>query len=106
MAMVDTLKKINRAAAEAGAPMQIMFGTVTSADPLTVSVDNRFTVSASMLIVPKELREGYITTHKHTIGEVGETWTDKEYCNGLEAGEAVILLRDAGGQRFLIVGRV
>lgn len=136
MALVDTLKKINNASTAAGAPMAIMFGVVTSASPLAVMVENRFTVSGSMLVVPKEFKAGFYDTHKHRLtpdepetgeiatksGEVDEHthklkdeyWTnsednslkEREYYYGLKAGEKVILLRDAGGQRFLIVGRL
>lgn len=143
MSMVDTLKKISKTAGEAGAPMQIMFGTVTSESPLAVLVENRLPISGEMLIVPKHLRAGYLDTHKHRLvaaedeepetGDVkepeeggttsveahthtlgddywtnneGNTLKDREYYYGLKAGEAVILLRDAGGQRFLIVGRL
>ena len=112
MGMVETLKQISKTTGEAGAPMQIMFGTVTSENPLAVLVENRLQISGEMLIVPKHLRAGYLDTHKHriTAGDLVEEWTDEEenteYYYGLKAGEAVILLRDAGGQRFLIVGRL
>ena len=137
MSMVETLKRINKTTSEAGAPMRIMFGTVTAISPLSVMVENRFTITGDMLIVPRELQAGYVDTHKHRLvaandeepetGGVKEgsapahthtlnddywtndeenTLTEREYYYGLKVGEAVVLLRDAGGQRFLVVGRV
>lgn len=144
MSFTDALKEAVKKTIEASAPAKIMFGVVTSADPLTITVENRLTVSGAMLVVPKELRAGYSDTHKHKLfppvdGEDAETgdvaapegggsvdveahthtlpneyWTndeentlkEREYHYGLKAGEAVILLRDNGGQRFLVVGRL
>ena len=139
MSFTDALKEAVKKTIEASAPAKIMFGVVTSAAPLTITVENRLTVSGAMLVVPKELRAGYSDTHKHKLfppvdGEDAETggvadgaaveahthtlpdeyWTndeentlkEREYHYGLKAGEAVILLRDNGGQRFLVVGRL
>lgn len=137
MSFTGVIKELCKKSIEASAPATIMFGTVTSAKPLVVVAENRLTLTGTMLIVPKELREGFSDTHKHKLfpvingveqktGDVkdgtaeshthtlaDEYWTnntdntlkEREYYYGLQPGEKVILLRDHGGQRFLVVGR-
>lgn len=91
-------------------------------------------VSGEAIVVPKELQAGYYPTHYHTgmkggpsteekgggSGEAAfashshvlksnyQTNTDKasEYYYGLAVGDKVILLRNQGGQAFLVLGRV
>ena len=97
-------------------------------------MDNRFDISGEVIVVPKELQAGYYPTHYHTgmkggpsteekgggSGEAAfashshvlknnyQTNTDKtsEYYYGLAVGDKVILLRNQGGQAFLVLGRV
>lgn len=76
----DHIKKLARLSNDETVPMKIMFGSVEKASPLEVLVDNRFLVDDEMLIVPDGLT--------------------------LQVGERAILLRDAGGQQFLVMGRV
>lgn len=137
MSFNDAIKELSRQTSDATTPAAIMFGTVTSAKPIVIVTDNNMTLKDTMLIVPKELREGFSDTHKHKLfpvingveqktGDVkdgtaeshthtlaDEYWTnnndntlkEREYYYGLQPGEKVILLRDHGGQRFLVVGR-
>ncbi|GAC41910.1 DUF2577 family protein [Paenibacillus popilliae] len=76
----DCIKKIAQSANDEAVPMKIMFGSVKNTSPLEVLVDNRFVVDDDMLIVP-----GGVT---------------------LQVGDRAILLRDAGGQQFLVMGRL
>jgi hypothetical protein len=132
--MLEILKKISETTNESGSPTMWFFGKVTAKSPLTIRVDSRFDIGEAQLVVPKELRAGYYITHKHTgfkdspstveaSGGSGEaafashshtlkntyqTNTDEtsEYYYGLDVGDKVILLRNAGGQQFLVLGRV
>lgn len=134
MSLLDTVKKVAVQSTEAAIPAAILYGTVKSGNPLIVRVDDRFDITGEALIVPKELQAGYSTTHRHSgfmsgaetqsaSGGSGETafaphshglkedyWTnsgaESEYYYGLKQGEKVILLRNAGGQQYLILGRV
>lgn len=133
MSLLDTVKKVAVQSAESTIPMAIKHGTVKKTDPLTIWVDDRFDVTGEALIVPKELQPGYCITHRHsgfegspeTESKSGGTeeaafaphshglknnyWTnsgaESEYYYGLKQGEKVILLRNAGGQQYLILGR-
>ena len=112
MSFSEVIKQAATEAVEARKPACILYGVVASASPLTITIENRLTVGEAALIVPRELRPGYLDTHKHHTVETDD-WTNdgsntlknREYYYGLKAGERVILLRDAGGQRFLVMGR-
>lgn len=134
MGLLDTMKKVAENTNTAGAPTAWFFGKVTKTSPLTIRVDNRFDISGEAIVVPKELQAGYYPTHYHTgmkggpsteekgggSGEAAfashshvlknnyQTNTDKtsEYYYGLAVGDKVILLRNQGGQAFLVLGRV
>ena len=134
MGLLETVKKAAEAERNASAPCGFMFGTVTKVSPLTIRVDNRFDISGDAIVVMKEYKAGFYPTHYHTgvkdsqttqnaSGGSGDasfashnhvlknnyqTNTDgtSEYYYGLAVGEKVVLLRNQGGQSFLVLGRV
>lgn len=134
MGLLDTMKKVAEGANNANAPAAFLFGTVTKASPLTIRVDNRFDISGDAIVLTKEFKAGYYPTHYHT-GVQGTPTTEEEsggsgeasfashshklksnyrtnsdgnseYYYGLKVGEKVVLLRNQGGQAFLVLGRV
>ena len=115
-------------------PTAFLFGSVTKTTPLTIRVDNRFDISGDAIVVMKEFQAGFYPTHYHT-GVKGSPSTEEksggsgdasfaahshtlkgnyqtntdaksEYYYGLAVGDKVVLLRNAGGQAFLVLGRV
>lgn len=109
--MVEILKHIAGAAGSATPPCTFMFGTVVSTEPLAVQVDSRFFVGENALVLMKQFRKGGYNTHKHGIVDkdtgaklrMETDETDEEYC-GLNVGDKLVLLREHGGQRFLVLG--
>lgn len=115
-------------------PTAFLFGSVTKTSPLTIRVDNRFDISGDAIVVMKEFQAGFYPTHyhtgvkgspsteeksggsgdasfaahSHTLKSNYQTNTDakSEYYYGLAVGDKVVLLRNAGGQAFLVLGRV
>ena len=74
------IEQIKKAAGGAGPdPAALFFGTVVSASPLRVKVDDRFELGATQLLTFRGA--------------------------AFEPGDGLILLRDLGGQRFLVLGR-
>lgn len=102
--MIETLKKIANQAADNRVPCAVMYGKVTKTLPLELLVDNRFTVPEEAIILMRQFKAGSYETHTHTVPEVGTT-TGETYA-GLAVGDKVALLRNYGGQQFLILGRV
>lgn len=74
----DTIKQIANQSNDVKKPMAIMYGTVTTVSPLTIQVDSRFPISGEAIILP-----------------MGIT---------LQQGDKVILLRNLGGQEFVVLG--
>ncbi len=94
-------------------PARFLFGAVTKTDPLTVFVDNRFPLSGPALVVLRELNG-----HTHAVPQssteaanshshlIPQTISEKESTAGLSVGDEVVLLRNQGGQTYLILGRI
>ncbi|ACT03782.1 DUF2577 family protein [Paenibacillus sp. JDR-2] len=82
MSINDQVKKIVKEYLSSIQPVAVMYGTVTNIDPLEVNVDQRLTFSADFLIVPEH------------IG------------TSLEPGAKLILLRAAGGEKYIVIGRL
>lgn len=134
MGLADTMKKVAEGTQNASAPTVFMFGNVTKTSPLTIRVDNRFDISGDAIIVMKEFKAGFYPTHYHTGVKGSPTTAEKsggsgdasfashshvlkdnyqtntdstsEYYYGLAVGDKVVLLRNQGGQSFLVLGRV
>ncbi len=125
MALLDTMKKVARQSQNASVPAAFLFGTVTAEAPLTIRVDNRFDITGEAIVLMKEFKKGYYPTHQHTgfklpaqtedaSGHAHDLKDDyktndgeeSESYYGLKTGEKVVLLRNAGGQSFLVLGRV
>lgn len=117
--LLNTLKKAAMDAMSASNPTAIMFGTVSSADPLEVIVDQRFTLPADFLVIPEALIHFEIDlhhSHEYT-DDTGNGTITKEtkpalpekpivIRRGLESGDKLLLLRMQGGQKYIILDRV
>lgn len=114
--LLDAIKLVVKQMNEANPPAAVTYGTVTATSPLSVMVDNRFTVSGDMLVTMRGYVAGeFPATHTHKIDKHGhgvgsevelETNAETEAYIGLKVGEKVVLLRDHGGGRFVILGRL
>lgn len=126
---VGIAKKIKKAAIEAQEstkPVEICFGKVTSASPLKILVEQKLPLGEGQLILTRNVTnfKTYITggnvknyyytgndtdggtapvvpSHVHAIGKVQIT-----VHNGLVVGDEVILIRQQGGQKYIVVDRI
>lgn len=134
MALLDTMKKVAEQSQGVTVPAAFLFGEVTATAPLTIRVDNRFDISGDAIVLTKEFKAGYYPTHTHTIDPHDHTvpqhtteaagtgphthsvahfqtektglTTNPEVYFGLAVGDKLALLRNHGGQSFLVLGRV
>ncbi|MFS0870663.1 DUF2577 family protein [Paenibacillus xylanilyticus] len=81
--MLDVIKKAAVAAVDAKSPVQVMYGTVTRAKPLEVTVEQRLALAEPFLVLPESV--------------VRKSWT---------VGDHVLLLRVQGGDSFVVLDRL
>ena len=119
--LLNDIKTAALEAVSASYPCEIKFGTVTSVKPLAVRLEQRIILSADMLIVPQKftdhkikitagnVKDFYfggdensdaqpvIPPHQHAVGDLEITVHGE-----LNVGDKLILIRQQGGQKFLI----
>lgn len=97
---IENLRQITVKAVEAGDPCNIILGTVVSAAPLSVQIDQKTTLTGPQLLPTRAVMD---YTREMSIPGVGTvTVTVKA---GLKSGEPVILLQKRGGQQYVVLDR-
>lgn len=124
--LTKAIKKAASKAVKAEKPVEVCFGKVTSASPLQILVDQKFTLGAAQLVLTRNVTDFktmitggniqnyyYVETppntstvpvdpsHRHAIGKIEIT-----VHNGLVVGDEVILIRQQGGQKYIVVDRI
>ncbi len=126
----DLIKVIKRAAVEvvaASKPAEVCFGKVTSVSPLKILVEQKLLLGEAQLVLTRNVTD-YQTVitgdnvkdyyyvgkfpdaviekplnppHKHAVGRI-----DIIVHNGLVVGDEVLLIRQQGGQKYVVVDRL
>jgi len=120
--LVKMLKQTALDAVDAKKPAAVYYGTVLSAAPLKIDVEQKMTLSQAQLVLTRAVVDHYVDIEvKHeTEDEEGGTGAEAyekhkhEYkgrkkimiYNGLKPGERAIIIRFQEGQKFLVVDRV
>lgn len=110
--LVELIQKIAMRVIDESQPATVTFGTVVSASPLRVQIEQKLTLEAAHLVLTNNVKdhEVYITVdHQteiaegHQHGYMGR----KKFIihNNLAVGEKVVLLRMQGGQKFIVLDR-
>lgn len=101
----EFLKVIKQAAVEAveaGNPAAICYGQVTSASPLKILVDQKMTLGSAQLVVPQHLTD-YEMDMKLKSGGTKQTYV---FYGSLKTGDKVLLVREQGGQKYIVMDRM
>ncbi len=129
--LIETIKMAAVEAVKASNPVGIVFGKVTSTEPLKINIEQRLTLDESHLLLTSLVSDFEVDvtldhetedhTHTHTIfdtysgGGSASSETHKHEVKGkktvtvhlgLKVDESVILLRVQGGQKFIILDRI
>ena len=101
--MLEIIKQLALDAAESGADFCI--GSVTAAEPLCIRLEEGLELTEEFLVLTETVLEWEETG---TISIDGGAWNSyrMKRNRALEAGETVALMRGAGGQQYLVLGRV
>ena len=124
--LMKTIKKAAVQAVQANKPVEVCFGKVTNVSPLKILVEQKMTLGEAQLILTRNvtdyktkitggnIQDYYYTgntinsgaspvspPHVHAVGKIEIT-----VHNGLVVGDEVILLRQQGGQKYIVVDRI
>lgn len=122
------LKGFVKTTVEGTQPMDFTFGTVTSTNPLQITIGQKLVLGDAFLILTNAVRDHSVDitvnwttvddTHKHGNGNNGKDTAETTHNhkiqgrkkitihNGLTIGEKVLLLRAQGGQNYIVIDRV
>lgn len=81
--MIDTIKRCALEAVENSDPVRLLFGSVVSVNPISVKIDQKYTLPKEFILLTKTVFE-----------------------SGLESGDRVILIQVQGGQTYIIIDKV
>jgi hypothetical protein len=124
---VKVIKKTSVEAVNASKPADIVFGKVQSTAPLSIFIDQKLVLTEKFIIVPQHLTDYEIeisfegawnekadiswhgTTNDSGSADInfdgGVKHKIKIY-NALKNGDSVILLRQHGGQKYIVIDKV
>lgn len=120
--LFEMIKKISTEAVDAKKPAGLLFGKVISDSPLKILVEQKMTLEKEQLVLCRNVTDFKVMmTVKHFTENKGGGSGDSAYeshrheykgkkeflvHNKLKTGEEVLLLRQQGGQKFIVVDRV
>lgn len=122
--LVKVLKKAAVEAMNAEKPAEIRFGKVVGVSPLQIAVGQKLRLGRSQLVLTRNVTDyrAYLETgNARTHGgpgsppDVSSVDADREeaagrvevtVCNGLVVGDEVLLLRQQGGQKYIVWDRL
>lgn len=101
--LVKAIKKAGIDAVAAGGPVTVCFGKVVSTAPLHVLVEQKLMLGEAQLGLTRN-----VTDYEVEISRSGtESEPEKVMIhNGLHPGDEVLLLRQQGGQKYMILDKV
>ncbi|MCD7994517.1 MAG: DUF2577 domain-containing protein [Clostridia bacterium] len=95
---IENLRNISRQAEEASKPCNVLTGTVTGTSPVTVQIDQKVTVTAGQLLIPR-----YLTDHVEQMSILGVGDAAVTVKNALKGGGGVgngFFCNETGGRRL------
>ena len=102
--LLQVIKKAAIEAVEASKPMCYVYGTVKKINPIAISIDQKLTLTSEFLTLSNNVKDYTVevTADFESLQEKGTITIH----NGLKVGEKVIMLRQAGGQHYLVLDRM
>lgn len=121
--LLQVMKQSAKETGDATRPVQVCFGKVTSTTPLKIQIDQKITLGKAQLVLTRNVTdyevemtvgewettatsggggESSFASHKHGFNTEKKRTTIH---NALKAGEEVVLLRQQGGQKYIVLDR-
>ena len=86
------IRKVAEQTVQSHKPSGCYFGTVVSVDPITIQIDPKHILTEEFIVLGR-----YITEYSTDFTIKGETW------HGLRPNDELFLMREQGGQRYVVV---
>lgn len=110
--LVRSIKKAAMEAVESGKPVNVMFGKVETINPLTINIEQKMILGEKQLILARNVTQ--FSTNVTVPWESVSVSTTHDIVENkqmtfhwdLKVGEEVILIRQQGGQKFVVIDRV
>lgn len=107
--LVKTVKKASIDAMESTKPVNICFGTVVETRPVRINVEQKMILNEAQMIFSRNVTDHVVQVsmdwktedHSHELTGTKEITIH----NGLAVGDEVILVRQQGGQKYLVWDR-
>lgn len=120
--LTKTLKRAALEAVKASKSVEICFGKVTNDAPLKISVEQKMVLGAAQLVLTRNVTnftmlisvdwntenksggsgDASFSSHNHAVAGKKKITIH----NGLVVGDEVVLLRQQGGQKYIVVDRI
>ena len=113
--LLTTIKKAATDAVDSAVPVGILSGTVINTDPLKIRVSDKLVLSSSALLICDSVRrkEIYMKMEEQSepSGDPSHTHNFIDFkkvtvANELKIDDVVLLIRQSGGQQYIIIDRV
>ena len=98
--LLNVIKKAAMDAVNTSQPSDFCFGKVISVSPLKISIEQKMTLGVAQLVLTRN-----VTDFKTTITIDSET-KELTIQNALKIGERVVLMKQKGGQKYLVLDRM
>lgn len=120
--LMNALQKLVYTTYQAGKPADYILGVVETVNPLVIRLDAKETITEEFLVLTDAVRDydvditvnhttenaaggsGYAEYASHNHGYKGRKRITVH--NGLTPGESVVMLRQLGGQEYLVISRI
>lgn len=107
--LLDVIKQAGFGAVHSAYPAEIRFGLVVSVDPLSIKLDQKLTLSEAFLTLTDAVKDLTVDiTIDGLTDSSGDTVagrTSATIHKALKVGDAVVMLRMQGGQKFVVLDK-
>lgn len=101
--MIDAIKRISLDAVNASVPTDLRYGTVTKVNPIEIRVSSELILPQEVLMIPERMTDHYVVIDDDE-SKSGDRFV---YVHGaLNINDKVIMIREQGGQKFLVLDKI
>lgn len=98
--LVELIRQIVSETQASSEPTDLVYGTVKSVSPLSVQIDQKTVLTSDFLVMTKNVSDYKVDM------EIDGQLKKVTIKNGLKAGDKVILIKQYGGQSFLVQDKI